>query len=433
MIHPGAVVIGFVVMIGLMAISLPVAVALFIIAALGALIFLGVPSLLEFGNSLWGVLNNFILTAIPLFVLLGEILLRAGVTERMYKALSDWLNPLPGGLLHTNIGACAMFAAVSGSSVATAATIGTVASPALKRRQYDERLVLGSIAAGATLGILIPPSVNMIIYGAITNTSIGQLFIAGVVPGLLLACGFMLIIALLCALRPSLAGTREPSAPIAERLRRLWDLLPPLFVMLVVMGGIYLGWATPTEAAALGVLAAVLLAALYRKLTFAMLHEAFESTVRTTGMVLLLIATAFYLNFVIAVLGIPQAMTNFVTTIGATPGTTIVFVVGFYVVLGCFLETLSMMIATVPVIVPVMTHLGFDPVWFGILLVVLMEMSLITPPIGLNLYVVQGIRSGGSINDVIYGVLPFLLAMFLLIALIIVFPDLVMWLPRTMM
>jgi C4-dicarboxylate transporter DctM subunit len=433
MIDPGTVAIGFLIMPGLRSVGMPVAVALFATGAIGALSFLGTPILMEFGNTLWGALNNFILTAIPLFILMGEILLRAGVTERMYVALSDWLNPLPGGLLHTNLGACALFAAVSGSSVATAATIGTVASPAFKRRRYNERLVLGSIASGATLGILIPPSVNMIIYGAITNTSIGDLFIAGIVPGLLLAGMFMLVIAVACTIRPAWAGIDEPSAPLRERLRRLRDLLPPAFIMLVVMGGIYLGWATPTEAAALGVLASVLLAALFRKLSFAILHAAFQATVRTTGMILLLIATAFFLNLVIAVLGIPQAMTNFVTSIGATPTQTIFFVVLFYVALGCFLETLSMMIATVPIIVPIMTHLGFSPVWFGILLVILMEMSLITPPIGMNLYVVQGIRTGGRIQDVIYGVLPFLLAMLALIALVIAYPGLAMWLPTTML
>lgn len=432
MIDVGTTIIGFILMLTLMSLGVYVAVAIFMIAALGAVAFTGVSTLMSFGDVAWGVLNDFILTAIPLYILLGEILLRTGITERMYSALSDWLGRFPGGLLHTNIAASSMFAAVSGSSVATAATIGTVAIPPLTRRRYDQRLLLGSVAAGATLGILIPPSVNMIIYGAITNTSIGQLFIAGVIPGLMLGGMFMLVIAVACILRPSWAGDREATPPLRQRLRRLFDLLPPVSIAVVVMGSIYLGWATPTEAAAIGVLMGLALAAMHRRLTFAMLHEAFASMARVTGMILLIIVAAFYLNFIIALLGIPQAMTKFVTTIGATPQQTIIFLVFFYIILGCFLETLSMMIATVPVIVPVVSSLGYDPVWFGVLLVVLMEMALITPPIGINLYVVQSVRGRGPFQDVVLGTLPFLLAMAAALVLLIVYPQIALWLPAKM-
>ena len=253
MITITAATVGFVLLVGLMALGLHVAFVMFAISMLGAIFYLGWPATLEFGTQYWGATNNFVLVAIPLFVLLGELLVRGGFTDRMYRSLSDWLNPLPGGLLHTNIGASAMFAAVSGSSVATAATIGTVAIPAFKGRNYDPRLVLGSIAAGATLGILIPPSINMIIYGAMTNTSVGRLYAAGVIPGLLLTALFMLVIVVACWWKPSLAGAVEPAAPLRDRLRRLIDLLPPALIFIVVMGSIYLGWATPTESAALGV------------------------------------------------------------------------------------------------------------------------------------------------------------------------------------
>src|SRR5690606_5075954 len=264
---------GFGIMLLLMVLGVHVAVAMFAISALGAIIYLGPQILSTFGSQLWAVMNDFILTAIPLFILLGEFLLRSGVSQRRYQGRADWLSRLPGGLLHTNIGSSALFAAVSGSSVATAATIGTVALPEFRQRGYSERLVLGSIAAGATLGILIPPSVNLIIYGAMTNTSIGRLFAAGIVPGLLLATLFMLSIIVISLLIPSVAGHDAPERPLLEKLRNLRHLIPPLLVFGVVMGTIYSGWATPTEAAAVGVLMALILAAWNRALSFRMLHE----------------------------------------------------------------------------------------------------------------------------------------------------------------
>ncbi|GHE21623.1 TRAP transporter large permease [Halomonas urumqiensis] len=432
MIGAFEVLVGFFIMLGMMAAGIHVAVAIFSIAALATLIYLGLPLLYSFGDTLWGTLNDFILTAIPLFILLGELLLRSGITERMYSALSVWLNRLPGGLLHTNIGASSVFAAMSGSSVATAATIGTVALPAFAERGYSERLALGTLAAGATLGILIPPSINMIIYGAITNTSIGKLFIAGILPGLALAGAFMLVIMAFAVLRPDVAGEREPSAPLRQRLASLVDLLPPAGVFAIVIGSIYSGWATPTEAAALGVVAALALAAFNRKLTLGMLHECFLSMARTTAMIMLIIVAAFFLNYVVGILGIPHVLTQWVAELGLSPMGLILALVIFYLVLGCFLETLSMMIATVPIVVPMVVQFGFDPVWFGIFLVVMMEISLITPPIGMNLYVVQGVRGRGSIADVMIGSLPFLAIMLLFVLLISLWPGLVLWLPNLM-
>nr|WP_299245874.1 TRAP transporter large permease [uncultured Halomonas sp.] len=432
MIGAFEVMIGFFIMLGMMASGIHVAVAIMFVAVLGTLMFLGLPLLYSFGDTLWGTLNDFILTAIPLFILLGELLLRSGVTERMYSALSVWLNRLPGGLLHTNIGASAVFAAMSGSSVATAATIGTVALPAFAERGYSERLALGTLAAGATLGILIPPSINMIIYGAITNTSIGKLFIAGILPGLALAVTFMLAIMAFSLLRPGVAGDREPRVPLRQRLASLVDLLPPTFVFAIVMGSIYSGWATPTEAAALGAVAALVVAAFNRKLTFKMLHECFLSMARTTAMIMLIIVAAFFLNYIVGILGIPNTLTRWVADLGLSPMGLILALVVFYLVLGCFLETLSMMIATVPIVVPMVVQFGFDPIWFGIFLVIMMEISLITPPIGMNLYVVQGVRGKGSIADVMIGSLPFLAIMLAFVALIILWPGLVLWLPNAM-
>lgn len=430
MISAVDVLIGFSIVLVLMFLGVHVATAMMSAAVLGALVFLGPQLLMSFGTQLWATTNDSILTAIPLFVLLGELLLRSGLTGRMYDGLADWMARLPGGLMHTNIAASGMFAAVSGSSVATAATIGTVALPEFKARGYNEKLVLGSIAAGGTLGILIPPSINMIIYGAIANASIGKLFAAGILPGIILVGLFMAAIAVACHINPALAGDPMEPVSLREKLGKLHNLLPPLGIFVVVMGAIYGGWATPTEAAAVGVVLALLLTGIYGTLGIRMLHDAFRATVKTSAMILLIIATAFFLNFILGVLGVPQALSAFVASMGATALVFILLLVPMYFLLGCFLETIAMMVATIPIILPLLHHFGIDPVWFGIFLVLMMELSLITPPVGMNLYVVQGVRSGGPVVDVFYGVVPFILALLLMVALVIAFPQIVMFLPN---
>lgn len=430
MITAGEAFTGFFIMLALMLIGLPVAGALFAVAVLGAFLYLGMPTLTMFGNQMWSILDDFVLTSIPMFILLGEILVRSGVTDRMYAALSDWIRRWPGGLLHTNIGACGMFSAVSGSSVATAATIGTVALPSMKRHGYSERLALGTIAAGATLGILIPPSINMIIYGSMANTSIGRLFLAAIVPGLLLIALFMIFVAVVCALRPALGGTEMPAVPLKERLARLKDLLPPLVIFAVVMGSIYTGWATPTESAAVGVIAALALAAAKRRLTVAMLNDSVLTVVKVTAMIMLIVLAAQLLSFVMGVLRIPQAITGLVADTGATQLQILLLLIVFYLILGCFLETLSMMITTIPIVMPIVLFFGIDPVWFGIFLVLMMEVSLITPPLGMNLFIVQGVRAnGGSVMDVVWGALPFTLIMLLMVGILIAAPQVALFLP----
>jgi tripartite ATP-independent transporter DctM subunit len=415
--------IGFALLLFLLFIGLHIATSLFLVSVLGAWIFFGDVMIRPFGTMMWGTLNNFLLVAIPLFVLMGEILVRGGVTERMYRALADWTRPLPGGLLHTNIAASTVFASISGSSVATAATIGTVAFPTFRRHNYAEAWVAGSVASGATLGILIPPSINLIIYGAITNTSIGALFTAGILPGLLLASLFMLVIVVACVIDPSIAGRREPLAPWSERRARLVDLVPPILIFILVMGSIYLGFATPTEAAGVGVMAALLLTAFYRTLTWPMLRDSMLSAVTTTGMTLLILIAAFYLNFVLGVLGVPAQVSAFVSSFDVAPLTMVLLLVLLYILLGCFLDALAMMIATIPIVLPVVLHLGYDSIWFGIFLVLMCELALITPPVGMNLYVTQSVRGRGHVGTVIVGVLPFLLCILCVVALIAVFPG----------
>ncbi len=416
------------ILLGLIALAVPVAASL---GWLGlSLQYLESPMPLHraLGDMVWQTGTDFLLVAIPMFILLGEILLRAGIAERMYEGIVKWVGWLPGGLMHSNIGSCALFAATSGSSVATAATVGTVAIPQIERRGYNEPLFLGTIAAGGTLGILIPPSINLILYGLLTDTSVPELYLAGFIPGLALALLFMGTVVVICLVRPAYGGEKI-RATWPERIAALPALVPPIGIFVVVVGSIYAGLATPTEAAALGVVAALLLAALNRTLTLDMLRLAIEGTMRTTSMIMLIILAAVFLNFVLSVIGLTQALADFVTGLGLTPFHTMLMIVGVLIIIGCFMETLSMLLTTAPLITPIVIALGYDPVWFGILLMVLLETALITPPIGINLYVVQGIRERGQMSDVMIGALPFVLTMFAMIALLLAFPALALWLP----
>ena len=418
-------------MIGLMLIGIPIAVSMALVGIVGGIASFGVPFMETIAPVVWGVQNENLLTCIPLFIMLGELLLRSGIADRMYVALSAWLGRLPGGLLHTNIGSCALFAATSGSSVATAATVGTVALPSLRARGYPMRASLGTLAAGGTLGILIPPSVNLIVYGSLTNNSIGKLFIAGIIPGLMLTGSFMLYIAVSALLSGN--ARREEKVPMAERLRVLKYLVPPLVVFGIVMGSLYLGIATTTESAALGVIAALAFVWHSGKLNLELLRTCFISTARVSGMVLLIIMAAFILNLTISLTGVADAMTKWVSSRGLSGTTMILVLIVFYLLLGMFMDVLSMQVATIPITYPIVTALGVDPIWFGIFIVLMCELGLITPPVGMNLFVVHGIRPDkGGIEDAIWGALPYAVIMILFTLLLLAVPQLVTWLPAHM-
>ena len=421
----------FVVLIVLMLLSIPIAVTLLGLGLFMDFAYAHFPLYRALGEILWTASDSFLLIAIPLFILLGEILVRSGIARQTYDALEAWLSWLPGGLLHANIGTATFFSATSGSSVATAATVGTVAMPQARALGYDERLFAGSIAAGGTLGIMIPPSINLIVYGFMTETSIPRLFIAGILPGALLALMFIAGTAALCAYRPEWGGPRRPHS-WADRGRALINLIPMFGLFTVIIGSIYSGWATPTEAAAVGVLATLAIAAANRTLNWAMISEAILGTMRTTAMLLLIITSAYFLNFVLSAVGATQALSRLVSQSGLSHLTSILLIVGIYVILGFFIETLSLMVITIPVVEPVVVGLGYDPIWFGIMLILLVEMALITPPVGLNLYVVQGVRGRGSFGDVIVGAIPYALIMLVMAGILIAWPDLALILPRAM-
>jgi len=419
-----------IVLFGLMLASVPVAAVLGLTGVVLSAFYSFIPATRAAGTISWSAMNDGILVAVPLFVLMGEVLLRSGVAARMYGAMAVWLSWLPGGLMHANIATSMLFAATSGSSVATAATVGTTAIPEIKRYGYDEKLFLGSIAASGTLGILIPPSINLIIYGALTNASIPSLYLAGFIPGIGLGLLFSLAVCIICRIRPEFAGTRI-DVSYRDRLRSLPDIIPPVMIFLLVVGSIYLGWATPTEAAALGVLGAFLIAALSGSLTRGMLHAAFSGTMRTTGMLMAIVMAAYFLNYIMGTVGLTTNVVRFFEELALGPVWTLLAIIGFYLVLGLFMETLSLMVATVPIFAPIVVSLGYDPVWFGVLVIMLIETAMITPPVGINLFVVQGVRPPGKpMSDVVRGVLPFLFALLLAITLVALFPKIALFLPE---
>jgi C4-dicarboxylate transporter, DctM subunit len=383
----------------------------------------------------WNTTTSFTLVALPLFILMGEVLLRSGVTEGMYATLSKWLNPLPGGLLHSNIAACAMFACISGSSAATAATIGRVSLPFLKQYGYNERIALGSIVAGGTLGILIPPSIVFIIYGVLVEESIGKLYLAGFVPGLLMTFIFMLLIGMR-ALRDPLIAPKAPAASRRERLASLSALVPILFLMAMVLGTIYTGVATATEAAAFGVCGAFLIALLNRRVSVTMLRDTCLATAGTTAMILFILIGAFVLQFVLAFLGLPAKISKWVIDLQLTKMQVVIMICVLYIVLGTFMEELSMVVTTVPIFLPMLKALGVDLVWFGVIVVMLVQIAIVSPPVGMNLFILHAMRrelagpgTEPPISDIFIGVMPFFFAMIFTLVLIVAFPQIALWLP----
>ena len=424
----GAITLGLLVLLSL---SVPVGIVLFLLGFGVDTFYSPFPLIKGLGNLVWSTSDNATLIAIPFFVMLGEILVRSGIATRTYSALDRWVSWLPGGLVHANIATATMFSATSGSSVATAATVATVAMPQAEKLGYDPKLFSGAIAAGGTLGIMIPPSINLIVYGFLTQTSIPRLFLAGLLPGLALALGFILITILICMVRPGLGGERRVF-PLPQMLRALLQLVPIILLFTVIIGTIYKGWATPTEAAAVGVAGAVVIAAAFGGVSLSMFRDSILGTVKITSMIMLVIIGASFLNFTLASAGMGRELQAFLGNMGLSPLSFILVIVLIYIVLGFFIETLSLMVVTIPIIVPLVVEQGYDPIWFGILMIVLIEMALITPPVGLNLYVVQGARKSGTMSEVMLGSIPYVLAMLAMVAALIAFPRIALYLPSTL-
>lgn len=390
----------------------------------------GMLGLSTISSIVWNTTNSYLLIAIPLFLLMGELMLRTGVNEYFYRGMGALLKWLPGRLLHANIGACALFAAICGSSVATAATIGTVAIPQLLQRGYDRRMVFGSIAGGGTLGILIPPSIPFILYGALVDQSVARLFMAGVIPGLVLAGLFSLYIIVRALTSPKLAGATNESQPVA--MKDALHVLPIVALLSAVLGGIYSGVATPTESAAIGVAGAVILGIAYGRLTLPACREALLSTVRTTGMVMLIVISAQVLSAALTFSGVSRGVSEMIYNLGLSKWEFFVALVALYIVLGCFVEGIAMIYITLPVLYPVIQKFGFDPIWFGVVLVVLIELGQIHPPLGLNLFTIKSIAPNSDFKDIVVGSIPYVFIILSMILILALFPGLALWLPSAM-
>ena len=432
MMGPGLQILTvFAVFLLLLAAGMTVPFAITVPAILYLLLQGGLAGLKGLGLVSWGSMNSFTLSAIPLFILMAEILQSSGLSFRIYNGLAKLSARIPGGLLQTNIAGCAVFAAISGSSVATAASIGSVALPQLLARGYDRPLSAGSLAAGGTLGILFPPSLAMIVYGTFTETSVAKLFMAGVVPGLLLTAMFMTYIGIHAYLRPGVAPRETGVRTLQELLAAIGQVAPFALLVACTLGGIYAGLVTPTEAAAIGCIVAIVISRIWGEMSLPVFIEALRRSVASIGNILFIIYAAFVFSYAISFAGVGEQVTGYLVGLELSRFAFFVALFVLYTVLGCLVESLGMIVITVPLLYPVLLKYGIDPIWFGVILVIYIELGQISPPIGINLFVIQNIWSG-KLSEVVRGTIPFHLVMFLLLALLMAFPGLALWLPTHM-
>jgi len=413
------------------------AFALGIVGVIVIMMTKGWVGLLGLSSVVWNNANSYILIAVPMFLLMGEVILRSGTSKAFYSGIVKLLHKLPGGLLHANIVACAIFSAVSGSSVATAASVGTVAIPELKKAGYQSRHVYGSLADGGTLGILIPPSIVMVLYAALVEESVGRLFIAGILPGLLMSLVFMIYIAVIVYRDPTIAPVpdaklKEASELLSGKSNPLWDVMPIVSLLVLVLGGIYSGLTTPTEAAAVGAAGALVLAAGYRQLTWPVLRDSVMSTVKTTCMVSMIIIGAQILSTALTFSGVSREISEWIVGLGLSKWEFFLILVVLYIILGCFVDGISMIYMTLPVLLPVIKIFGFDLIWLGVIITILIELGQITPPVGLNLFTIHGISGGAKFSEIVSGSTPYVFLMLIVIAILTVYPEIVTWLPETM-
>lgn len=377
---------------------------------------------------IWRSASSWSLTALPLFIWMGEILFRTRLSEDMFRGLSPWMARLPGGLLHTNVVGCTVFAAVSGSSAATLTTVGKMSIPELRKRDYPEQMVIGTLAGAATLGLMIPPSLTLIVYGVTINESITKLFMAGIVPGLILALMFMTYVGLYSKLSKRYAPAEEPRMTFGEKLSNSRFLIPVLLLIAAVIGSMYLGYATATEAAAIGVIGAMLLAIAQGSLNRATFIESLMGAMRTSAMIALILSGAAFLSLSMGFTGLPRALAEWIGSLELSRFELLMALLVFYIIIGCFLDGISSVVLTIAVVEPMIRQAGIDIIWFGIFIVVVVEMAQITPPIGFNLFVLQGM-TGHEMSFISRAAFPMFLIMVLMVFVLIFFPDLATWLP----
>ncbi len=415
----------------LLACGVWVGFALFMVGFAGLTLFGSLPAGYNMASSVWATVGKWEYVALPMFILMGEILYRSGISEKLFKALVPWLYRLPGGLLLMNIISCTLFAAVSGSSAATTATVGRITLAELDKLGYDRKIAMGSLAGAGTLGFLIPPSLIMIVYAIMAEVSIGKMFMAGILPGLLLASVYASYIIYRGIRNPEIAPRLQESYSWAERFSSIKDLVPTFLLIVLVLGSIYAGVATPTEAAALGVFGATLFAFINRQMNGRILFTCLKSAVKTNCMIMLIVMGAGFLSRVMGFLGIPAALTGAILDLHLSPYLLMLLLGGVYILLGCLLDGFSIVLMTLPIALPMVTAAGFDPIWFGIYLILMVEVSQITPPVGFNLFVIQGLTDE-PITRIARYALPFFFLMLLTTVILTVFPEIALFLPRLM-
>ena len=381
-------------------------------------------------TTIWTGASSWTLTALPLFIWMGEILYRTRLSEDMFRGLAPWMRNLPGGLLHTNIAGCTLFAAVSGSSAATLTTVGKMSIPELRRRGYPEYMIIGTLAGAATLGLMIPPSLTLIVYGVTINESITKLFMAGVIPGLVLAGLFMSYIVGWYYLRPSERPEQAPRQNLMQVIKDSRFLVPVILLVMVVIGSMYFGWATATEAAAVGVVGALLLAASQKSLTFETFTQSLMGATRTSAMIALILMGASFLSLSMGFTGLPRALAGFIDNMDLSPIVLIAALTVFYIILGMFLDGISSVVLTMAIVEPMIRQAGIDVIWFGIFIVVVVEMAQVTPPIGFNLFVLQGMTKH-EISYIAKTAIPMVALMVLMVVILVIWPELATWLPET--
>ena len=416
----------------LLAIGMPIGFAMAGAGFLGSLLLIDLDAALALlGQTAYETPITYDLSVVPLFVLMGYFATSSGLSEGLYRACYTWLGHRRGGLALATIGGCGAFAAICGSSLATAATMSQVALPEMKRYNYDVRLATGSIAAGGTIGILIPPSVILVLYGILTETSISELFLAGIVPGILTVIFFMVTISIVTRVNPAL-GPRGEATSGLDKLKAFKDVWGTVLLFLLVIGGIYLGVFSPTEAAGIGAMGALALAALARRMTPMIFLNCLLDTVKTSAMIFTILIGAIMFNNFLILSAVPDALGEWIETLPFGPHGILVIILLIYLVLGCALDSLAMILLTIPIFFPVVQNLGFDPVWFGVVIVMVVELGLISPPIGMNVFIIKGMAPEVALGHIYVGVLPFVIAEILLIALIVAWPELATYLPSTM-
>ena len=409
-----------------------IAMALTIVGFVAIVVTMSTPPGQVLATSVWAASDSWDLTALPMFIWMGEILYRTKLPDDMFTGLAPWMQKLPGRLLHVNVVGCAIFAAVSGSSAATCATIGRIALPELLKRGYDEKMAIGTLAGAGTLGLLIPPSIILIIYATVTEQSIARLFIAGVIPGIMLACLFMGFIMAWALLNKDRMPVPEPAMPFRERLAASRRLIPVMLLILGVIGSIYGGLASATEAAVVGVFLSFVFSWWSGTLNVTSFREALLAATKTSCMIAFILAGAAYLTAAMGFTGIPASLAEWITAFKLPPWALLTALTFFYILLGCFLDGISMVVLTTSIIIPLIEKSGFDLIWFGIYVVLVVEMAQITPPVGFNLYVLQGM-TGRNIFTVGAYTLPLFLLMVVAVVLVAMFPGLALWLPSTML